>query len=54
MKSAKSKPVKFKKHQKNGLTKPFINSMEPQNGIEPSSSEWQSDVLTVVLLRHVY
>ena len=26
--------------------------LEPQNGIEPSSSEWQSDVLTVVLLRH--
>ena len=26
--------------------------LEPQNGIEPSSSEWQSDILTVVLLRH--
>ena len=25
--------------------------MEPQMGIEPTSSEWQSDVLAIVLLR---
>lgn len=30
---------------------PLSSILEPQMGIEPTSSEWQSDVLAIVLLR---